>query len=222
MELDKLTLYRQLVLKRISCKKCDGLVNPSMVKAGIFDSEHIGPWSLLQGSLNAKLMILGQDWGDLIYFINSEGKGYDDNPTRDNLIRLLQVMGISCGSSVSQEENDILFFTNAILCLKQGGLSSKVKDEWFVNCGELFLKPLIEIIKPKIVVALGIKAYNIIVLLYKLKTEPFSKVVERKEPIRINENTGLFVVYHCGVYGVNINRKFSQQIVDWKRMEPFL
>ena len=54
----------------------------------------------------------------------------------------------------------ITFFTNAILCLKQGGMQAAVDPVWFANCGKLFLRPTIELIAPNAVVTLGERAYR--------------------------------------------------------------
>ena len=57
--------YNALVEKRKACKKCSncGLINPSQIESGKFDSDEIGPWTRWHGNLNADVMIIGQDWG---------------------------------------------------------------------------------------------------------------------------------------------------------------
>jgi hypothetical protein len=35
----------------------------------------------------------------------------------------------------------IVFMTNAVLCLKDGGMQAKVRPEWFPNWGSRFLRP---------------------------------------------------------------------------------
>ena len=58
-------------------------------------------------------------------------------------------------------EDHLVFFTNAILCLKtKGGMQGKVEKEWFSSCGETFLRPLIELIQPQVVVCLGERAWR--------------------------------------------------------------
>jgi hypothetical protein len=74
--------YEQLVACRKHCHACKGMINPSEVDGGRFDSAQIGPWSRWQGNLLADLMVVGQDWGDEGYF--RQGKGWDRRvlPTR--------------------------------------------------------------------------------------------------------------------------------------------
>lgn len=222
MNEEKLRLYQELVSRRKLCKRCSGLINPSFVENGIFDSNQIGPWSLWQGNLTTKILVVGQDWGDVKYLIEHKGRDRDNNPTNQNLIKLLASIGIKIEGPDSRIENDLLFFTNAILCLKQGGLSASVKEEWFVNCGELFLKPLIEIIRPKIIIGLGKRAYDIIMRLYRLRKDNFKKAVEENKPIQITKDIFFFAAYHCGVRGININRAFSKQLEDWGRIKNYL
>jgi hypothetical protein len=74
--------YAQLVRERKECTLCRelGLHNPAVPKLERFDSDEIGPWTRWLGDRNARLMIVGQDWGDVTYFQNNEG--FDDCCTR--------------------------------------------------------------------------------------------------------------------------------------------
>ncbi|MEO8593833.1 MAG: hypothetical protein ABI759_10975 [Candidatus Solibacter sp.] len=70
---DRSAPYAALVAARRSCRACAGLINPAACDGGNHDSEAIGPWSLWQGNLNARLVIVGQDWGDTGYFTANKG-----------------------------------------------------------------------------------------------------------------------------------------------------
>jgi uracil-DNA glycosylase len=87
--------YRDLVKKRNACRLCIGLTNPADVALERYDSDEIGPWSRLHGDLDAQLMIVGQDWGDVRYFNDNKGLDRLDNPTMCNLEKLLSHIGIS-------------------------------------------------------------------------------------------------------------------------------
>ena len=142
-----------------ACSLCSALENPSRCEQGHYDSRHIGPWSQWQGHLNAELMVVGQDWGDTNYFIRNHGLEAQRNPTNNMLRELLGSIGIDVGSPHDCRNDGRVFLTNAILCLKTtGGLQGNVKKEWFSNCGRAFLRPLIEIVGPKVVVCLGERA----------------------------------------------------------------
>jgi A/G-specific adenine glycosylase len=61
----------------------------------VYDTQHICSWTNWQGNIDAKLMIVGQDWGDDRYFINNQGKESANNPRNRKLVRLLESIGIS-------------------------------------------------------------------------------------------------------------------------------
>lgn len=210
--------YIKLVEKRKKCQLCKGLHNPSNTEC---DSDNIGPWSLWQGNLNAEIVVVGQDWGDVVYFEKWNGRDQPSgNPTNENLQELLKIINLPVGRP-QDKQNQITFFTNAILCLKTGGLQAKVEQEWFLNCIRYFLKPLIDIIDPKIIISLGKRTSESIITLYGIKfskSENFTSIVE-KAPYLLNDKTVLFPVYHCGIGSVNRNRSFSQQQADWAKIE---
>lgn len=146
-EQSKAAQYKELVEKRKKyCFK--ELLNPSRIKNGIYDNDTaLGPWSLWQGNLDAHILVIGQDWGDENYYITNKGRDDDKNPTNINLIKLFQTLNIDIGKPSQPNTNAPTFFTNAILGIKQNGMSSKVKSLWEKESTEEFLKPLIEIIQ---------------------------------------------------------------------------
>lgn len=148
--------YADLVDQRRRCRLCLDLVNPSTVNAGQLDADEIGPWSRWQGNLDAPLMVVGQDWGDVRYFEIDRGLDGAKNPTNDMLRELLGSIGIEIAPPGDSALPQRVFFTNAILCLKtEGGLQGAVRPSWFSNCGTTFLRPLIGIVHPKVVACLG-------------------------------------------------------------------
>ena len=146
---------------------------------GIHDSDQIGPWSLWQGNLNADLVIVGQDWGDTRYFIQNAGRESPRNPTNENLRRLLGSIGIEiAGPTAADAGGGTVFLTNAVLCLKDGGMQAKVRADWFTNCGARFLRPTIDLIAPKVVVTLGERAYRATTAAYGVPRVAFRAAVE--------------------------------------------
>jgi len=222
MTFDKLTAYTALVESRKKCHLCQGLQNPHDANPE-YDVDEIGAWSQWQASLNARILIVGQDWADVNTYLKCQGMEEDDNPTNKNLITLLKSIEVNAKGPESGEKHDDLFLNNAILCLKEGGMQAKTQTGWYENCGKCYLKPLVEIIKPKVIIALGINATNGILYACGLKQiSGLKQAVENKAGIRINENTLIFPVFHCGSYGVNINRKLEKQLEDWKKIQKYL
>jgi uracil-DNA glycosylase len=212
--------YTSLVQSRKTCHLCQGLTNPADYANGIFDSDHIGPWSRWQGNLDTKLMIIGQDWGDTGYFQRYGGRETDNNPSNKTIRELLASIETPIPpSSVSDREASIIFMTNAILCLKEGGLAAPVKREWFNNCGPLYLKPLIELVRPKAVVSLGKYAFEMICQLYNLPKMTFREVVDRQEGIPLLKDVLFLPVYHCSPRVLHTHRSLAQQKSDWQRIK---
>lgn len=220
--MDKYDRYRELVARRKACRACPELINPSVYQGGVFDSGHIGPWSQWHGDLNAKLVVVGQDWGDIKYF--SEHKGYDaeENPTNKFLIELIRLIGFEV-SPLSGKTPDYssLFFTNAILCLKKEGMSSSVKYSWVNSCG-LFLRETINIIRPAILVTLGRPAYISIMRLYGLKREKYKDLAGQTQGLPLFDTTAYFPMYHPSPLVRLKARKKEQQEEDWQRIKSIL
>jgi uracil-DNA glycosylase family 4 len=220
---DKHAAYVALVKCRKTCHLCNGLINPSEYEGGIFDSDHIGPWSRWQGNLDAQLMVVGQDWGDVGYFQKYKGVEAENNPSNKTIHTLLTSIGIEIGSpSATDGTEPIIFLTNAILCLKDGGLGAPVKSEWFVACGQHYLKPTIEIVRPKVLVSLGEHAYRSIHRLYNLPRTRFRDAVNLKEALVLPNGTQFFATYHCSPRVLARHRNLAQQKADWQRVKDVL
>ena len=209
--------YAELVARRKACRACTGLTNPSAVDDGAFDSDHIGPWSRWQGRLSADLMLVGQDWGDTRYFRRYQGLDDDRNPTNRTLMKLLQGIGMTIGPPSSAGSNDLVFFTNAVLCLKEGGLQGPVRAAWFQNCAP-FLRRQVEIIAPRVVATLGEYALQAVRKAFQLPPRSLASSVADTEGEILVGNTRLLAVYHCGARVLNTHRKLDAQIRDWARI----
>jgi len=187
------------------------------------DSDDIGQWSHWQGYLYADIMVVGQDWGDVAYF--KKWKGFDPpsgNPTNTKLKALLLKhfdIDIQCPSD---ERDHQIFITNIILCLKNGGMQAPVNPSWLSDCAKEFFKPLVEIVQPQIILALGQNVSETILKLYgtfdkNYKYLSLSELME-KAPFNLTETTSLFPLYHCGNRGEKLNRSPSEQNDDWHRV----
>ena len=216
--------YDSLVSQRKRCRSCRGLENPAVHEGGKFDSSEIGPWTLWQGNLNAKIMIVGQDWGDKAYFVKWKGADQPSgNPTNSNLQKLLHQLRIDIKGPREPQEHKI-FLTNLILCLKDGGLQAPIQDEWLTNCCEEFFRNLVELVRPQVVLALGKRVSEAILNLYEIphrKTWTLNQLMQ-SGPFNLFDTTYLFPMYHCGASGVNRNRSFEDQNTDWKKVADWV
>lgn len=216
--------YSLLVEARKKCGSCPGLMNPSKVCGGSLDSDEIGPWSRWHGDLNAEVVIVGQDFSNVSYFEANNGGDSATNQTNIRLTRFLKPLGYDLDPRARGDQSR-LFFTNAILCLKTTEKVSqgRIQDEWLEGCGQNFLRPLIDLIEPKVVVTLGGHALRGIQRAYGLPEQPLSRVVNFPEGQKLSDRTQLFAVYHLSPQISNTaTRTAHQQDLDWRRIVQFL
>lgn len=216
--------YDQLVIKRKAHPFLDGLQNPSKIADGLHDCNHIGAWSQWHGDIDAKILLIAQDWGDVECFIRNKGKEDDNNPTNKNLQALFLKIGIDIGLP-TQPKHQPVFFTNAILGIKgiegEKKMSGAVKSSWIKDSNEHFTKELIDIIQPKFIITLGAKPLYALQIIYpEIQKEKLSILIH-KNPIQLNNGIQHFAFYHCGGLGL-VNRKFDDQMQDWHKAKSFI
>lgn len=245
--------YKELVKDVARCKICDDITienkDGSVIKLTHDENRvHINLWSHWQGSLDAKILLIGQDWGRLSgeeeayrcanrsTYITFDNKSVDYSITNINLWTLFSE---SLGIDISKPNED-LFFTNSIQCYKTGSLSNKTDDKWFNACNQLHIRRLINIIKPIIIIPVGIKALLGLTNcgeFYRLNGEAvnvgyfkqkFVNLVEAEAiKLQIQDNSEKCIsyvcpVFHCGVLSCNLNRSLDKQVQDWKRISKYL
>lgn len=218
--MDKQQAYRELVQKRKAVEFPAGLQNPSQIAGGQFDCEQLGPWSLWQGNLDAELLVIGQDWGDDNYFVRNQGRDTDDNPTNRGLRKLLSNIGLDPGPP-SAPVAQPLFFTNAVLGIKSGGMSAELKHDWLRHSSVHFTAPLIEIIQPRLIVTVGISAFKALRLIFPSLPYESMNGLLKYPPFHLPGKRILFAVSHCGGLGL-ANRTMEEQLKDWQKIAPYL
>jgi hypothetical protein len=118
----------------------------------------LGP---LAGKPFPEVVVVGQDFSDETYFEQQLGRENLLSHTNILLKSRLNELGsaLDFGDKGKQHR---LFFTNAVLCLKtkEAGMQGPVSKNHSATCSEKFLKPLLEILKPRIIIALGEVALN--------------------------------------------------------------
>lgn len=182
----------------------DGLVNPFNIggKNLFRDQNQINPWSVWQNNLEAKILVIGKDWGSVDYFRQNHGRDNDANPTNMTLQNLLAAVGYDPGL-FSQPNPQPLFFTNAVLGIREGkAMSGPVRMSWLTDCMP-FTQELLEIIRPRIIVTLGAIPLAAVRSIFKDKI-PNGKLRELapRNPYPLHKNQWLFAMYHCGPLGL--------------------
>ena len=197
------------------------LKNPSQTN---FDTQEIEPWATWQNDLDADVMIIGQEFCDYETYIKTEGKverfeGKYEYPSNRNLRELLSLMGRDPGHPTKPNKNSKLFFTNSVMALKDGEMSSNFKDKWMKPSRDEFLIPLIDIVNPQIIICIGGKAAKSVSKIFGYKISALAKMVDMN-PIEIGDKK-IFSMFHIGGLGIR-NRSKELQISDWKKIKKWL
>ncbi len=80
------------------------------------------------------------------------------------------------------------------------------------------LKPLIELIKPNLIIVLGYEAYLGVSALYGVKQQKDMKSAVRTL-MPLNRDTELYTIYHCGARTTNVNRPWEDMKKDWNLLK---
>jgi hypothetical protein len=117
-------------------------------------------------------------------------------------------------------DNSILF-TTSVLCLKPDSLFNEIQQKWANNCVKSFIKPLIDIIKPEIVITMSKIAYGGIRHAFELESAiQLSEAIKKQDGIKLYKNCVLFPMFHYGGKGSSI-RKFEDQLNDWEKIKAY-
>lgn len=216
--------YRELVAARKTCEVCrPELTNPSHVKEGKLDSDRLGPYSLWQGNIDSQVLVIAQDFADITTFQSGKGWPGEVNRTNLTLVELAAAAGLDIAPPKRNRPDNKLFFTNAVLCLKQGNMQSMISSSCFRECGERFLRPTIELIKPKAVVSLGTRALDATLRGFGLsRSGGLISLIEAGKTFSLPCGATLFPMCHPSQTVLNTRRSLEHQTSDWKRLGRWL
>lgn len=216
-ESDRSARYAELVDQRKACGLCPCLQNASRINGGRLDSSEVGPYTRWQGNLRSELLVVAQDFPDVDSFVEHRGWPGERVDTNLTLVDLVAEAGIKIAPPRYGVADDRLFFTNAVLCMKRGGMQAAVPDACYAECGRRFLRPTIDLVSPKLVVTLGRKAMAAVCDLYKVpRPRKFRDAVAK--PIRLAPAMLLMPVYHPSPTVLNTHRSPALQREDWRHV----
>ena len=213
------------------------LLNPFSIEGVKYDYKILNPWNLWHGNLNAEILLIGQDWGDLTAFKKIFTKdGWvpeKKNPTNEKLKELFSCIGYNIGapdSFASLEYRYLpLFFTNAILGIKRHKeieekpvSAMSIKNDWFDEMG-IYLIGLISIIEPKAIIVMGDPAYKLLQITYDYlpKFKYAGEAIDNNGKYPPINGSKVFRVAHCSALGL-ANRSMEKQRQDWKRINDLM
>ncbi|MEI6169115.1 MAG: uracil-DNA glycosylase family protein [bacterium] len=221
----KQSRYMHLVQARKACRLCKGcLVNASQIAGGRYDLDEIGPYSTWQGNLDSNILVVAQDFSDVAGFDKYEGRPGDDVMTNRNLRSLFgKSVGVKIAAPMRHTSDDILFFTNAVLCMKsgaEGGRQQAIPRHCFENCS-VFLRETIEIVAPSLVVTLGARALDSVRFAFSANgNRPLCEVVGQVE--LLTQGISLIPMYHPSLTVINTKRNFDIMTTDWCHIRGFI
>lgn len=220
---DKRAAYEALIKKRKGFMFRDKeLTNPASTP---YDKHYVEPWAQWQDNLDARIVVVGQEFCDVDTFIKVQGtvERYPERfeyPANKNLTEYLALIGFDPGPPLSPNRENPVFFTNAVMGLKNGSMSSNFSDRWLEESRIEFLAPLLGIIGPRIIITIGTKANRTVGRLFDFPVGSHASMVA-SSPIRTSAGPLIFAVYHTGGLGLR-NRPKAQQVEDWMRIKACL
>jgi uracil-DNA glycosylase len=209
--------FETLIAARKACRICVER-SPGRIRSCAefdFDPHVVSHWELWLGHRNPNLLVVGQDFGNVGYFVRNQGRDEPNNKTNENLYRLLTEAGVDVKHPSERDLTARVFLTNSILCIKEGMMNGPILASWVDNCSERHLLPLVRYLKPPVVVGMGGAGWRAVRRICGLSHAP-EQISHAAGSSWIAENqTRVFAVGHCGPLGV-INRPWPQQLADWR------
>ena len=211
--------YETLVAARKACRICVER-SAGRLRSGAefaFDPEVVSLWELWLGHKRPKLLLVGQDFGNVDYFVRNRGRDDPGNKTNANLWRLLGEAGIRARHPRELDTETPVFLTNSVLCLKEGPMNAAVRASWVDTCTERHLVPLLGWLHPPVVVGMGSCGWRAVRRAFALPQAPRTISLAAGSRWNAADGTQVFAAGHCSSLGL-INRPWPQQLVDWRRI----
>jgi DNA polymerase len=211
--------WASLVAARKACRICLAR-SPGRIRSSAefdFDPDVVSLWEQWLGHKAPKLLLVGQDFGNVDYFIRNRGRDAPGNPTNANLHKLLAAAGILAKAPPEPDPDAPVFATNSILCLKRGPMNAPILSSWVNTCAATHLASLVRHLRPAVVVGMGSHGWRAVrrVLALHGAPQPISQAAGGEWTAA--DGTRAFAVGHPGPLGL-INRPWPQQLADWRRI----
>lgn len=213
VSVDKEKALLMLAKKRQS-STYEGYKNLCDFYNGYYECDYVSPYTKSCHNVNATVMVMLQDWCSEKYLLkigknpDIAKRGHDEKlATNKNLKKLLQN---HLGLDLSET-----YGTNLFPFIKPRDMGSNIAMADLLRAAEEFAVPQIKIIRPKIVICLGLNSFNAI-----------RKVTDRVGSYKMEEaidspffigSIQIWCQAHTGARGQN-NRKINRVNNDWNRM----
>jgi hypothetical protein len=184
---------------------------------GLYECDYVSPYSKSAHNVDAEVFIILQDWSsdeNMSGEICKETNLLGYTPSRGsnkNLIKLLK-------ENLNLELKDT-YATNLFPYIKMGKMSATIKSTDMSKAAKEFTLPMIDIIKPKIAIALGMETFNALRKSCDLK--PAKNMTEAVEFTFTFSDTTIFFQAHPSQQSQNTRTKVLVT-KDWECMADFL
>ena len=198
---------------------------------GLYTSiPYVNLWNLWNGSLNADIMVIGQDFGqrgEPKAFVEAWRSGTYKNATDVALRHLIQ----NAFKIDVDKDNDALFFTNMANCYRKQKTTGRIHSGWLPICAYKYMARLIRIVRPKIIIVLGQLAFESLFCMDDLKVdcinpdhvtaETLAERMKYSYQIAIGKAfIRVFPVFHPGANSKR-NRSLAEQEKDWMQIAEY-
>ena len=216
--MDKIKRLRELANTRRDMR-WKGYLNIHDFHNGVYDCDFISPYTKSACNIESEIFILLQDWASENFLRSEVDKtlirlGHDPNlPTNRHLKELLKLH-----FSLSLDK---VYATNLFPFVKPAHMNAKIPIKDLVRAAKCFALPQIEIIRPRLVVALGLDTFNAIRRANGHKL--FSTISPAiASPLDV-DGTRIWCQAHTGVLGRNNRNRGDQTRVDsdWAHMSSW-
>lgn len=182
-----------------------------------YECDFVSPYTKTAGNVDAEIMVMLQDWAsdDFLKGAFSEDSamlGYSrSSETNQNLISLLQtIFGLTLGQ---------VYGTNLFPFVKLGAMNAPIPQRDLLRAANEFGMPQIRIVKPQLLICLGLSTFNAVRRRCGLSSCPtVDSALQNSFDL---EDTRVWCQAHTGRLGRNnrnrggLNRVFG----DWRRMK---
>lgn len=180
---------------------------------GAYECDFVSPYTKSAGNVDSEIFVLLQDWSSdesLSGSLDSDCVRYGLTrtlPTNKRLVELLRHhFGVELGD---------VYATNLFPFIKKGGISSSIPIGDFVRAAHEFALPQIEIVRPKLVICLGLNTFNAVRI--ACEHAPAGRMDEAiASPFTFGESR-VWCQAHTGARGQS-NRGRERVAEDWRKM----
>lgn len=200
--MDKKSALAELVTKRRSEQHAE-YHHLHTYDDGYWNFDFVVPWTKSVCNLDAKLMIVGQDWAseDFLLKHNSDEKRDKRKLTgQDEWLQTNRYLKELLKKHFDLEFSDV-YATDVSIFIKPGTMSADIPMKDLLYCAEKYAVPQIEIIQPVMVLCLGAKTFKSVRCALGGKSISFKEACS-PPPHTLCGKAEVYAVPHTGGQGI--------------------